>query len=148
MAEIKFETRLSGDGSSLSWIEIPPKVMAYFSGRKRVKVKASLNGYGYRTTIFSMGGCCGIPVRKEIREKAKLKAGERVKVLLKEDLEERRVSIPTDLLRALKATKRLYERFSSLSYTHKKEYVNWIITAKRAETRSTRIAKTLEKLRN
>jgi uncharacterized protein YdeI (YjbR/CyaY-like superfamily) len=34
-----------------------------------------------------------------------------------------------------------------LSYSHKREYVNWIEEAKRAETRQRRIAKAVEMLR-
>jgi hypothetical protein len=146
MAELKFETKLLGNGSSVSYIEIPKKVMTSFGGRKRVKLKATLNGYSYRTTIFSMGGCCGIPVRKEIRNNAKLEPGSRVRVALTEDLDTRKVSIPLDFLRVLKKSKEKYARFKQLSHTRQKEYVVWITAAKKPETRANRIDKTLEKL--
>ena len=144
---VKFETALKGDGSSTSYIQIPKSIMAAFGGRKRIPVKASLNGYVYRTTTCFMGGIFLIPVRREIREGAALKPKDRVKVRLNEDLEERKVSIPSDLLRALKGAKGLYDRFNSLSYTHQKEHVNSVTEAKRAETRSARIARIVERLR-
>jgi uncharacterized protein YdeI (YjbR/CyaY-like superfamily) len=37
--------------------------------------------------------------------------------------------------------------FDGLSYTHRKEWVRWIEEAKKAETRATRLAKTVESLR-
>jgi hypothetical protein len=37
--------------------------------------------------------------------------------------------------------------FESLSYFHRKEYADWIVEAKREETRRRRVAKTLERLR-
>ncbi|RYF90014.1 MAG: antitermination protein NusB, partial [Chitinophagaceae bacterium] len=36
--------------------------------------------------------------------------------------------------------------FDSLSFTNKKEYIEWIVTAKREETRTERIAGTIERL--
>ena len=37
--------------------------------------------------------------------------------------------------------------FDSLSYSHRKEYVDWVAAAKRPETRDRRIEKMREKLR-
>jgi hypothetical protein len=147
MAQIQFETKLSGDGSSVSYVEIPKSVMAHFEGRKRVKVKASLNGFTYRTTTFSMQGCCGIPVRREIREGAGIEPGDRIKVKLEEDLRERKVTIPSDLLKALKSSPKIHDRFTRLSYTLQKEHVNWVIGAKKSETRTARIIKIIEKVK-
>jgi hypothetical protein len=148
MYPLKFDAKLSGDGSSVSFIEIPRKIMSAFGGRTRVKVKASLNGYGYRTTIFKMKGCIGIPVRREIRENAGVERGERVQVLLEEDLEVRAVTVPPDMLKALKSEEDLFSRFKELSYSHQKEYVVWVTAAKKPETRVARISKTIQKLRS
>jgi hypothetical protein len=148
MNPMKFDAKLSGDGASVSFIEIPKKIMSAFGGRTRVKVKASINGYEYRTTIFNMKGCIGIPVRREIREQAGVERGERVQVLLEEDLEVRAVTIPPDLLKALKGEERLFARFKELSYSNQKESVVWVTTAKKPETRRARIFKTIEKLRS
>jgi len=148
MNPLKFIAKLSGDGSSVSFIEIPKKIMSAFGGRTRVKVKASLNGYVYRTTIFRMKGCTGIPVRREIRENAVVGRGERVQVLLEEDLEVRSVTVPPDLLKALEREEHLLSRFKGLSYTQQKEYAVWVTAAKKPETRVARISKTIEKLRS
>jgi hypothetical protein len=55
------------------------------------------------------------------------------------------LEVPADLTRVL-AKKKLNEFFGSLSYTHQKEYVRWIESAKKEETRKTRILKTVEML--
>lgn len=148
MNPLKFDATLSGDGSSVSFIEIPGKIMSAFGGRTRVKVRACLNGYAYRTTIFKMKGCTGIPVRREIREHAGVERGERVRVLIEEDLDVRTVTAPRDLLKALKRDERLFSRFKELTYTNQKEYVVWVTTAKKPETRVARISRTIEKLRS
>jgi hypothetical protein len=41
----------------------------------------------------------------------------------------------------------LLATFEKLSYTHRKEYCRWIAEAKKEETRSSRIAKAIEMLR-
>ncbi len=56
------------------------------------------------------------------------------------------VTMPGDLAEALKRNKRLGEIFRSLAYSHRKEYVEWIVTAKREETRLKRVQGTLERL--
>lgn len=56
------------------------------------------------------------------------------------------VKLPDDLTTALKKNKKLSKYFHSLAFSHKKEYIEWIVTAKREETRTNRIAGTLEML--
>lgn len=56
------------------------------------------------------------------------------------------VKIPDDLKAAFKKEKKLAAYFESLAFTHKKEYIEWIVTAKREETRKARVESTLERL--
>ena len=56
------------------------------------------------------------------------------------------VKLPDDLAVALKKNKKQSEFFNTLSFTNKKEYIEWIVTAKREETRSERISGTIERL--
>jgi Bacteriocin-protection, YdeI or OmpD-Associated len=56
------------------------------------------------------------------------------------------VKLPDDLAAALKKNKKQADYFISLSFTNKKEYVEWIVTAKQEKTRSERISGTLERL--
>jgi hypothetical protein len=51
------------------------------------------------------------------------------------------VKLPDDLSAALKKNKKQSDFFSTLSFTNKKEYIEWIVTAKREETRTERIKK-------
>jgi uncharacterized protein YdeI (YjbR/CyaY-like superfamily) len=50
------------------------------------------------------------------------------------------LKIPSFLLEALKRNKKALETFEAFSYSHKKEYVEWITEAKRDETRDKRLA--------
>lgn len=48
--------------------------------------------------------------------------------------------VPKDLISALKNNKKALATFEDFSYSHKKEYVEWITDAKREETRTQRLA--------
>jgi len=52
----------------------------------------------------------------------------------------RELTIPTELTAALKKNKKALATFEGFSYSHKKEYVDWITEAKREETRAQRLA--------
>jgi hypothetical protein len=62
------------------------------------------------------------------------------------DAEKKIVKLPDELAAALKKNKKESEFFNSLSFSNKKEYVEWIVTAKREETKNERIKGTIEKL--
>ena len=50
------------------------------------------------------------------------------------------------ILERLKKNKKEAGYFDTLSFSNKKEYIEWIVTAKREETRMQRIKETIEKL--
>jgi len=62
------------------------------------------------------------------------------------DMKKRLVKLPEDFHGALKKSKKAAEYFKSLSFTNRKEYVVWIITAKQLETRKKRLKLAVEKL--
>jgi len=62
------------------------------------------------------------------------------------DTQKKIVTLPDDLATVLKKNKKENEFFQKLSFTNKKEYVEWIVTAKREETRNERIKGTIERL--
>ncbi|HEX2607713.1 MAG TPA: YdeI/OmpD-associated family protein [Flavisolibacter sp.] len=56
------------------------------------------------------------------------------------------VTLPKDLLTTLKKEPESLAYFDSLAYSHKKEYVEWIVSAKKEETRQARMVKMQEML--
>jgi hypothetical protein len=117
-------------------------------GKVRAPVKVTLNGYTYRSTIFSMRGVTFIPLRQSHREAAGVEGDETVTVKIALDTVERVIDVPPDLARALKATRAAVQRWDALSFTHRREYVEAILSAKKPETRARRIANTLHALSN
>lgn len=56
------------------------------------------------------------------------------------------IKLPDDLSAVLKKNKKGAAFFETLSFTNKKEYIEWIVTAKRDETRARRIKEMIERL--
>ena len=129
----------------MTFVAVPEKAMREFGERRRVPVVATIDGHAYRTTICDMGNGPCIPVRRAVREAAGIAAGQRVTVTLVFDGKERTVAVPLFLAKALTKTERT--AFDSMSYSHRKEYVDWVAAAKKIETRERRIEKMREKLR-
>ena len=62
------------------------------------------------------------------------------------DREERIVTAPKDLQKLFAKNATARGVFDTLSFTNRKEYVVWIVEAKKPETRAARLAKTIEML--
>jgi uncharacterized protein YdeI (YjbR/CyaY-like superfamily) len=95
-----------------------------------------------------MGGSPCVPLRKSNREAAGLEGGETIDVRLDLDTDKREVTPPDDLVEALKATARVWERWHDLSYTYQREHVEAIEGAKNPETRTRRIEKAIRAIRH
>ncbi len=134
------------DPGNVLLIEVPARVVAALSDKKRVPVNVTLNGVQYRSTIAVYGGKFYLPARKEIREAAKLAPGKRAHVTLEADTAARTVMVPSDLARALTTAKKR-PAFDALSFTRRREHIEAVTGAKRPETRAARIAKVVASLR-
>jgi len=78
-----------------------------------------------------------------IREAMKLnETGEKVPAKPKKEKTE--LVIPDYFIAAVKKNKKALETFENFSYSHKKEYVEWVVGAKREETREKRIKQAIE----
>ena len=145
MKKYRFKGKIIQHGKmDAGYVIFPYDVKKEF-GAARVKIKASFDGVPYRGSLVPMGIKEGYPllILKEIRKTINKSFGDYVNVVLEKDIEERTVEIPDDLAKALSKKKTLKSVFNAMSYTHRKEYVNYINDAKKPETRLRRIEKTL-----
>ena len=60
-------------------------------------------------------------------------------VIIVQDTEERTLEISSELHEFLNSNPNEKEFFDSLSFSHKREYVEWVSSAKKAETRKKRM---------
>ncbi|MGW6201486.1 YdeI/OmpD-associated family protein [Kribbella sp. NPDC055110] len=141
-----FEGRVVVNDGGGAWVEVPGEVVAALGGGGRIPVVATFDGVGYRGSIASMGGCMALGVLKSIRAELGKGDGDAVTVTVERDSGERVVEVPEDFAAAL-AEAGLRESFDGLSYSHRREHVNAIVDAKKAETRARRIAKAVEMLK-
>ncbi len=116
-------------------------------GRARPPVKVTIRGHTWRTTPGVYDGVGYIVVNREVKAATGVDAPERVRVSMELDAEPRTVRVPADVRAALDADEMARKGFAKLSYSHRREYVEWIEEAKRPETRTRRIAATLERVR-
>jgi hypothetical protein len=142
-----FRAVIEDAGGGGAYVLVPLDVEQAF-GKKRVKVKALIEGIPYRGLLVRMGSPSHmLPVLKNIREQTGKSFGHEIEVVLEEDLEERVIEVPPDLARAFAENPDAAGFFDGLAFTHKKEYVNWINEAKQDATRQNRVAKTIEMLK-
>jgi multidrug efflux pump subunit AcrB len=138
----RFRAELQREGKTGTYIVVPLDVPAVF-GRARPPVRGTVNGAPFRSTITKYGGDdYYLVVNRQVREAAGVAAGETVEMELELDAKPRTVRVPKDLADALDDETRAV--FDRMSYTHRREYVEWINEAKRDETRRRRIAKAVE----
>ena len=142
---MRFESTVELGGKTATGIPIPDEVIEALGSGKRPPVAITVNGHTYRTTAVRMGGRFLVPLSAENREAAGVAAGEDITVDLEADAAPREVTLPDDLAAAMDDEARA--AYDGLSYTHRKEWVRWVEEAKKAETRSTRIEKTVAGLR-
>src|SRR5690349_18645232 len=131
---------------SMCFIPVPFDPKEVF-GKMRAPVRVTLNGYSYRSTIFSMHGLVGIPLRKSNREAAGVDTRRKVAVKIALDTKTRVVTVPPDLKKALAGSAALRKAWDALSYTHRREQAEALSSAKKPETRARRLAATLAMLR-
>ena len=132
-------------GKTATGIQVPDEVVDKLGSGKRPAVVVTVGGYTYRTTVAPMGGAFWIPLAAEHREAAGVQADQEVDVAIELDSAPRVVELPDDLSAALDDTARA--AFDGLAPSHKKEWVRWVEEAKKPETRTARIEKTVEGLR-
>ena len=139
-------TVLQAQDMNATGIVVPQAVVEKLGTAKRPKVRVTLNGYTYRSTVAVMGGQFMLPLAAEHRVKAGVAGGDKVTVTLELDTAPRDVEVPKDLAAALKKAG-ARTAFDALAFTHRKEHVRAITEAKKPETRTKRIEAMLEMLR-
>jgi len=144
---MRFRTKILLSGKTAAGIEVPAKVVAALGSSKRPPVRATINGFMYRTSVAPMGGKFMLGIPPEFREGAGVAAGDMVDVDLALDTEPREVAVPADLSAALQRHAGAKRFFEGLNYSNKRRLVGQIESIKSAETRQKRIEKTVEKLR-
>ena len=145
MAE-RFEAVLEAASGGGMRVEVPLDVEAAF-GSKRPPVVATVNGHRFRTTVAVYGGRFYVGLNRGVREAAGVAEGDRFVPELERDDQPREVAVPPELAAALDTAPDARAAFEGLSFTHRREYAEWIAEAKRDETRRRRLEQAVQMLR-
>ncbi len=144
-----FEARLVRPEGTGTWtyFVIPLDLVELFGVKGTLQVRGTVNGVPFRSSALAYGdGSHFVAVNKAIRDRAHASAGDTVSVTLEHDDQPREIAVPDDLRRALDCAPAARAAFDSFSYSHKREYVEWIAAAKTDPTRQRRIASAVEKI--
>ena len=128
------------NGKNASYITPPFDIQEVY-GSKRVKVKATFDGIPYRGSIVIMGGTTMLGITQELRSQLNKSYGDTIHVTLEKDEEERVVELSDDIMNQLNSHPKAKAFYNRLSYSHKRQYVLWVESSKKEETRLTRIEK-------
>ncbi|WHF50851.1 YdeI/OmpD-associated family protein [Chryseobacterium gotjawalense] len=129
-----------------AYVEFPFSTEKCFGKKGLVKIKALFDEkVEYRGSLVKMKSDRHIlGLTQEVRKQLGKSFGDEVSVKLWEDKEERIVIIPEDVQIVFNENVKAKELFDDMSYTHRKEYIRWIVEAKKPETRENRKIKMIE----
>jgi hypothetical protein len=129
-------------------LEVPEEVVEALGGGKRPPVTITINGHSWKSRIAIMRGRYLIGLSNANRRAAGVATGDEVQIEVELDVEPRVVVEPTDFAHALDADPVARAAYDRLSYSHKREHVGAIESAKKPETRSRRIEAAVANLRD
>ena len=139
---LEFRSTLERPEGTGTWtfLSIPIDLTAHYGAAGQIKVRGTIAGEPFRSTALPRGdGTHYLVVKSEIRKRIKATAGSVVAVVLERDADERTVDVPDDFRQELSSREPIQFAFDGFSYSHRKEYVDWIESAKTEATRARRI---------
>ena len=141
-----FRTKVSAEGPGGAWwrVAIPFDVEKAFGAKGRVSVKATVGGEAFHTSIFPNGdGTHHMMFNKGMQKVSGVTPGETLSITLDRDAgEEAEVSGPLAVM--LKRNRKAATMFKALTPAGRREFIQWITSAKQDATREVRAAKTIE----
>jgi Bacteriocin-protection, YdeI or OmpD-Associated/Domain of unknown function (DUF1905) len=147
MDAARFSATLQAGRGGGAFVEVPNEVLAGLGASGRFRVIGTVNGVELSSSTMPIGAgrvCLG--VHKATRQAAAVNIGDDVQLEIQLDTRARTLHIPEDLAAALARNAPAAAAFERLSFSHRREYVEWVAVAKRDDTRARRITKTLERL--
>jgi hypothetical protein len=125
-------------------VDVPERVSQAFGIGGHVPVKERLNDLPIRATLVPMGGGRHrLYINTGMRRGAGVDVGDTIDLELELDEEPRDIPVPEDVARALREGG-AQEAFEGMSPSRRREFLVWVLDAKRPETRERRIKRGLE----
>jgi hypothetical protein len=144
---VTFSSELVGMRGGGHAVAIDPETASAIGAKHRSRVKGTFGGVEYRSNLVSMGGGLLLGVHKATVQRAGASIGDTVEILMALDAEPLPTdTVPPELEVELKTTKGARAAWDRLAPSHRREYVGYVLEAKRPETRVRRAKRSVEQL--
>lgn len=131
----------AAEGAAWTFLILPRSASAKFRTRSMLTVEGTLEGAPFRASLEPDGrGSHWLKVSRKLREAAGAKAGDVVALEMAPVEVEPEPAVPADLRRALAAAPKARAVWSDITPAARRDWILWIGSARRAETRERRVA--------
>lgn len=150
-APVRFKAPLQkpAEPKSASWlfVVVPKPASAKLPTRSMLTVDGALDGRAFQVTLEPDGeGSHWFKVDQALARAAGAKAGDTVEFTVAPVAVEPEPKVPPDLRKALSAQPAAKAQWATLTAVARRDWIHWISSGKKAETRVKRIATTCDKL--
>lgn len=130
-----------------SFLRVPKAASGKLSSRGQVAVEGTLNGQAFKAMLDPDGeGSHWLKVDAALRKKAKADVGEKVVLEIVQAAEPPEPKLPPELRKALADEPAAKVQWAALKPAQRHDWILWIMSAKRPETRLRRIANACDRL--
>jgi hypothetical protein len=143
---IRFKARLlrpatpSKDGS-WSFLVLPIAASSELPTRSMSAVEGTIGGHPFRAVLEPDGRRSHwLKVTKNLREAAGIAEGDSVTLEIRPSEKQPEPRVPADLRKALASSPKARAVWSDITAIARRDWIQWIISAKQAETRNRRVA--------
>jgi hypothetical protein len=148
---IRFKAKLSRPaepkGATWNFLVLPATASKQLPTRSMVTVEGTLAGQPFQATLEPDGqGSHWFKVEKKLREAAGVAAGDSVALQIAPVEKEPEPKVPADLKQALAGNAAAKAMWKEITTVARRDWIHWITSGKKAETRVNRIAVACDKL--
>lgn len=130
-----------------AYVVVPPETAEAAGLRYGVRVRGTVNGVAYRSSLMKYSGVFHMGVHKATIAAAGVAPNTALDVAIEiDDAPLPADTVPKDLARAIAGNAKAKASWATQSPAHRREYVQHVTEAKKAETRERRIAATVTAL--
>lgn len=146
-ATIRFRAKLhrataTDSGGSWCFLNLPAAASAKLPSRGMVTVAGTLNGSPFQSTLEPDGQKGHwLRVDRKWSNAAGVEVGDVVAMEMEPVREEPEPTVPTDLRKALAAAPKALALWSDITPVARRDWIQWIVSARKPETRARRIVK-------
>src|ERR1017187_5576943 len=135
-----FRPAATAKACSWTFLTLPKDASAKLPSRGMTTVEGTINGFPFRATLEPDGQRCHwLRVDRKLRESAGADAGDVVTLEIAPSGKEPEPKVPADLRKALAAAPKARALWSDITPVARRDWIQWITSAKQPETRARRV---------